>query len=240
MTYTPSPHQLTFGSLFAGVGGFDLGFERAGMQCVWQVEIDDYANQVLTRHWPHVRRWRDVRSFLTGDATCFAGDSHAKTSATPERGLDSKASEAVCGLSSPESFASYDPATSSWRTSQRCLNLELDEFLGTWPEAGLMQRGKCYRRAPSVPHTHDGDCSLWPTPTASMDGRGFGIPLHNKTGRYKQSTVRRVQELVGKHGWRIHPNFTEALMGFPLDHTAIEQLETACAQPSPNGSDAAS
>lgn len=54
---------LTFGSLFAGIGGFDLGFERAGMKCFWQVEIDDYANKVLEKHWPDVRRWRDVRTF---------------------------------------------------------------------------------------------------------------------------------------------------------------------------------
>jgi DNA (cytosine-5)-methyltransferase 1 len=54
---------MTFGSLFAGIGGFDLGFERAGMTCEWQVEIDDYANRVLEKHWPNVRRWRDVRTF---------------------------------------------------------------------------------------------------------------------------------------------------------------------------------
>lgn len=53
--------MLTFGSLFAGIGGFDLGFERAGMQCLWQVEIDDYATQVLAKHWPHVKRYRDIR-----------------------------------------------------------------------------------------------------------------------------------------------------------------------------------
>lgn len=52
---------LTFGSLFAGIGGFDLGFERAGMVCKWQVEIDDYANRVLAKHWPDVKRYRDVR-----------------------------------------------------------------------------------------------------------------------------------------------------------------------------------
>jgi hypothetical protein len=54
-----------------------------------------------------------------------------------------------------------------------------------------------------------------------MDGRGFGIPLHDRTGRYKKSTVARVHALVGEHGWRIHPNFTETLMGFPLDWTEI-------------------
>lgn len=53
---------LTFISLFAGIGGFDLGLERAGMQCVAQVEIDDYAQRVLAKHWPTVPRFRDVRS----------------------------------------------------------------------------------------------------------------------------------------------------------------------------------
>lgn len=53
--------NLTFGSLFAGIGGFDLGFERAGMTCKWQVEIDDYCNKVLAKHWPDVRRYKDVK-----------------------------------------------------------------------------------------------------------------------------------------------------------------------------------
>ena len=53
--------QITFGSLFAGIGGFDLGFERAGMTCKWQVEIDNYANRVLAKHWPNVHRERDIR-----------------------------------------------------------------------------------------------------------------------------------------------------------------------------------
>ena len=53
--------QLTFGSLFAGIGGFDLGFERAGMVCKWQVEIDDYATKILKKHWPNVHRERDIR-----------------------------------------------------------------------------------------------------------------------------------------------------------------------------------
>ena len=55
--------MLTFGELFAGIGGFSLGLERAGMQCRWQVEIDNYARRVLQKHWPDVRRHDDVRTF---------------------------------------------------------------------------------------------------------------------------------------------------------------------------------
>ncbi len=53
--------MLTVGELFAGIGGFGLGFERAGFQVKWQVEIDDYATRVLEKHWPGVERFRDVR-----------------------------------------------------------------------------------------------------------------------------------------------------------------------------------
>lgn len=54
------PVNLTFGSLFAGIGGFDLGLERAGMKCLWQCEKDPYALKVLEKHWPDVRRYDDI------------------------------------------------------------------------------------------------------------------------------------------------------------------------------------
>jgi len=53
---------MTFGSLFAGIGGFDLGLERAGMLCRWQVEIDPFCRAVLAKHWPEVPRYDDVRT----------------------------------------------------------------------------------------------------------------------------------------------------------------------------------
>jgi DNA (cytosine-5)-methyltransferase 1 len=54
---------VTFGELFAGIGGFSLGLERAGMTCKWQVEIDPYARAVLNKHWPDVPKHDDVRTF---------------------------------------------------------------------------------------------------------------------------------------------------------------------------------
>ena len=52
---------MIFGSLFSGIGGFDLGLERAGMRCAWQVEIDSFCQKVLKKHWPDVPKYEDVR-----------------------------------------------------------------------------------------------------------------------------------------------------------------------------------
>jgi len=52
---------MRFGSLFAGIGGIDLGLERAGMECAWQVEIDEFCTKVLNKHWPDVPKYGDIR-----------------------------------------------------------------------------------------------------------------------------------------------------------------------------------
>ena len=59
--------SLTFGSLFSGIGGLDLGLEWAGWEVRWQVEIDPYCRRVLAQHWPAVPRYGDIRQFTGAD-----------------------------------------------------------------------------------------------------------------------------------------------------------------------------
>jgi DNA (cytosine-5)-methyltransferase 1 len=56
------PRELRVGSLFSGIGGFDLGFARAGMRTVWVVEQDPYCQFVLAERFPAATRYSDVRA----------------------------------------------------------------------------------------------------------------------------------------------------------------------------------
>ena len=54
--------MLTVGSLFSGIGGLELGLERTnGFKVKWQCEINPYAYQILEKHWPDVKRYKDVK-----------------------------------------------------------------------------------------------------------------------------------------------------------------------------------
>jgi DNA (cytosine-5)-methyltransferase 1 len=54
--------MITYGSLFSGVGGFDLGCDAAGWDCAWQVEYDARCRAVLRRRWANPDHYDDVRT----------------------------------------------------------------------------------------------------------------------------------------------------------------------------------
>jgi len=65
---------MTIGSLFSGIGGLELGLERAGLgPVVWQSEPDADARAVLSWHWPRARLFRDVHELARSHGDWCAG-----------------------------------------------------------------------------------------------------------------------------------------------------------------------
>ena len=57
--------MMRYATLCTGIGGFDLAFDRVGMECVYQCENDMACQRVLRRHWPDVERGIDVNDERT-------------------------------------------------------------------------------------------------------------------------------------------------------------------------------
>lgn len=136
--------------------------------------------------------------------------SHAKTSATLAKERALQVSAAVCGLSTRESFASYDRELSSWKTLQRCVLAGSELYSGTWPHSGMIRSGRAYE-LPTLEHRIVGSgCSSWPTPTSrdwkDGDCRNANVEANGLLGR-----VALEHQPKGS----LNPDWVEALQGFP-------------------------
>lgn len=72
----------------------------------------------------------------------------------------------IFGPSSRVSFAYFDRATCSWKTSQVTFLLDLERFSETWPDSGTMRNGCAYERVTSARRILESGSSSWPTPRA--------------------------------------------------------------------------
>jgi DNA (cytosine-5)-methyltransferase 1 len=150
---------ITFGSLFAGIGGFDLGFERAGIVCKWQVEIDDYATKVLEKHWLNVHRERDIRqcgkhNLEYVDVICGGFPCQDISYAGLGAGLDGERSglffEAIRLVSE------LQPRVVVLENVAALLTRGLDRVLGTLAEIGFDAEWHCIPAAAfGAPHIRD-------------------------------------------------------------------------------------
>ena len=107
--------------------------------------------------------------------------SRAKTSARRAVAKDSPARALASGGSLPESFARFDRASSSWRIPQCLFTGDWSAFFGTWPRAGMMRSGECWRLAMLEHGTNESGCGLPPlcgTPTVKG---AFPGASHNST-----------------------------------------------------------
>lgn len=98
---------------------------------------------------------------------------------------------------------------------------DLTSSCATLPRWGWMHDGEFFPRVDLVPHTHVIDCSLWPTPRASMGKSGWG---HGQPGlgRYRKSVIDRCNAI----GWTPSSEMLEAVLGIPIGWTGVEPLGT--------------
>lgn len=156
----------------------------------------------------------------------YVEDSHVRTSVTETpTEKDLMATAQGCGENLPESFARLNQdglwSKTSSGYSQLTLEGTLEEYLQTWPDAGMMLHGMCYERPTLERHIDESESFLLPTATAneskgSSRDRYFGSP--NFRGA-KMSEGLRISEDDPIY---LNPSFAELAMGFPLDWTLLE------------------
>ena len=137
------------------------------------------------------------RSTVTRGAdtlTSSAEASLARTSAQPEKALESTESAADCGEKWRGSFAKYNPATSLWKTAQCSLLADSDEFSETWPQWGLMRNGVAYQRQIPALTISANESGLWPTPCVAdtrTDMMTGGATVYmDRTGKPRRQTAK--------------------------------------------------
>ncbi len=145
----------------------------------------------------------------------YLADFHVPTSAQREKEQELMEKPLECGEKWRGSFVKYDPDSSLWRTHQCSLLGDLDEFLETWPQWGLMRDGECWEQQMLEQNTKETEFGLWPTPTTPSGGGNCG-----GSGAYKNAIKN------GTHiPHSINPNLYEWLMGWPLGWTDLKPLE---------------
>ena len=175
-------NKLRLLDLFSGIGGFSLGLERTGgFETVAFCEIEPYCRQVLARHWPEVRCYDDIRELSSQHLTANGIGVDRNLRGLPQPGYQASQGKApgstvtapAYGESTPVLLAKYSPSSSSWRTSQLCLDGDLEEFSETWPRSGMMRSGTVYRLPTLVRLTDETGSGFWPTPRVqSATGSG--------------------------------------------------------------------
>lgn len=114
---------MRFVSLFAGVGGFDLGLTRSGHQCVGQVEIDKHARSVLDLQFPEIPKHNDVTTAIDwADEIGLTGNIDLVCGGFPCQDLSVAGKRA--GLSGARSGLFYDALRFATHTKAETILLE--------------------------------------------------------------------------------------------------------------------
>lgn len=124
---------------------------------------------------------------------------------------------AGCGANSPASLARFDRGSSSWKTSQLCLDGDSAEFSETWPRSGLMLNGIAYRLPTLVPDNFGIEFGLWPTPNATTFKGGRQSPRRGVANPERNNWQDWCSLVLGQR-YPV-PETAEQVMGYPEGFT---------------------
>ena len=132
--------------------------------------------------------------------TLYRAAFHAKTLVRQEEVQELMEKEAECGQKWHASFTKYDPDLCLWKTHQCSLLGDLEEFLETWPQWGLMRNGECWEQLQlERPIKESVYGFALPTPVASDGTTGLLIGKNDKFYETKTGMPRKVNQ-NGKDG----------------------------------------
>jgi len=163
--------------------------------------------------------------------TLSSEDSRARTLALQELEKAWEESEVDYSLKSSDWLASFDLSSFSWKTSQLSLFEGLIEFSWSSLRSGTIVDGRLYQPQRLEPSIFVNDGSFLPTPTACDYGKNVGRKSDGITpsGRDRWSITVRAKrgELPGHPKGKLHPEWIEQAMGYPVRWTELEDWAIA-------------
>ena len=225
--------DLTHGSLFSGIGGFELGAEWAGIPTIWNCEIEPFQRAVLKQRFKNTEQYEDIRkltnptkvNIISGGFPC-----QDISSAGGGAGIDGEKSGLwaemyrICGEVRPEYIIIENSPNLTIRGFER--------VLCTFPKSGMMQNGNVYEvQTLGCPITET-EFTVLPT-ICKQDGAGQ-VKSYLRTKETWESTSSLTCKMMamqfGLQGnmprpeglFCINPKIAEMMMGYPNGWTELE------------------
>lgn len=180
---------MRHGSLFSGIGGFDLAAEWMGWQNVFHCEWNPFGQKVLHHYWPNAEQFTDItKSDFTKYANTIdilTGGFHASHTQWQEKDLEKKMRD-ISGLRCLEQFGKFS-RHGLWGRMFSDLLIGMEGWSSmrcrlTWKLKGTRYNRMYFQLHPSMHHTGETECGLLPTVTA-MDST-------NATANMKSTQVK--------------------------------------------------
>lgn len=226
--------SMTHGSLFSGVGGFDLGAQMSGIKTIWNCECEEHKRNILKCHFPDAVQFVDVCAMIdppcvdiiSGGFPCqdisIANVSNKKLWEDGKvKGINGERSG--YGKNIKELWGKLDLNSSSLKTAQCSLFEDLNKSFAILPKAGMIVNGNVYRLHNLVSIIRENEFTVLPTPSKS-DAK---IILRS-SAQYKKYYMRGHQD---KALYQFQLNgltanqamiMYEWMMGFPVNWTKEE------------------